>query len=278
MKRKKIMNFFVGLALIYAAMLAFLYVQQRSMMYFPDKTRPALIENVQLVKVTTKDVLQLEGWYVPPGENNPVIIYFHGNASHYGARLPKLIDYIKAGYGVLLAGYRGYGGNPGSPSEQGFYNDARAYMEFLSAVNVPLEKTVIYGESIGSGVAVQIATEFKAAALILEAPFSSTVDVAQSVYWFVPVRYLMTDQFRSADKIKNVKSPILIIHGAGDSTIPIGYGRKLYEAAADPRQFIVIEKAGHNDLYDHGAALHVLDFLKTIGLSSRSDVDPKSHN
>jgi uncharacterized protein len=272
MTRKKIMNFIIGFVLIYAGLLVMLYIQQRSLMYFPDKARPALVENVQLVKVTAEDGLQLEGWFAPPENGMPVIIYFHGNASHYAARLPKVVDYINADYGVLLAGYRGYGGNPGFPSEQGFYKDARAYMEFLSAINLPHNKTIIYGESIGTGVAVQMATESKAAALILEAPFSSTADVAQSIYWFVPVRYLMRDQFRSIEKIKNVKSPILIIHGEGDNTIPIGFGRKLYEAAIDPRQFIVIEKAGHNDLYDHGAALHVLDFLKALGLSSKSDV------
>lgn len=272
------MSFFLGCVLFYIGMLVFLYFEQRSLMYFPDKIRPDSIEGITVANVTTEDGIQLEGWYAKAITGMPTIVYFHGNASNYAGRLPKVIEYINDGYGVLLAGYRGYGGNQGTPSEQGFYKDARAYMKFLADNNVLLDQTIIYGESIGTGVAVQMATEYKTAALILEAPFSSTADVAQSVYWFVPVRYLMTDQFRSADKIKNVKSPILIIHGEGDATIPIRFGRKLYEAAADPRQFIAIEKAGHNDLYDHGASQHVLDFLRTLGLSSRSNVDPKSHN
>jgi uncharacterized protein len=278
MNRKKIMSFAIWALIFYIGLLAMLYVQQRTMMYFPDRSRPVIVESVQVAKVTTEDGLQLEGWYIPAKPGMPTFIYFHGNASHYGGRLPKVIDYIGQGYGVLLAGYRGYGGNPGSPGEQGFYKDARAYMKFLQDNNVPLEKTIIYGESIGTGVAVQVATEYKAAALILEAPFSSTVDVAQSIYFFVPVRYLMTDQYRSAEKIKNVQSPILIIHGEQDSTIPIRFGRRLAEAASKPPVFIAVEKAGHNDLYDHGTARHVLDFLKTIGLSLRPDVDQNSHN
>jgi fermentation-respiration switch protein FrsA (DUF1100 family) len=232
---------------------------------------------VQVAKVTTIDGLELEGWYLPQG-NAPVILYFHGNASHYAARLPKVIDYLNAGYSVLLAGYRGYGGNPGTPTEQGLYDDARAYMEFLENQNIPPEKIILYGESLGTGVAVQIATEYKTGALVLEAPFSSTADVAQSIYPFVPVRYLMRDQYRSAAKIKNVEAPLLIIHGSQDRTIPMRFGQRLSEASREPRRFITLEKAGHNDLYDHGAAAHVLDFLKTIGLSSRSDVDPESHN
>ncbi len=272
------MSFIAWAAFIYLAMLGVLYMQQRSLMYFPDKSRPELIEHVQVAQVTTEDGLQLEGWYVPPLTGMPTIVYFHGNASHYAARIPKVVDYIGQGFGVLLAGYRGYGGNLGSPSEQGFYKDARAYMQFLADKNVPLDKTVIYGESIGTGVAVQMATEYKGAALVLEAPFSSTVDIAQQVYFFVPVRYLMIDQYRSIDKIRNIHYPILIIHGAEDSTVPIQFGQKLNEAANDPHTFIAVEKAGHNDLYGHGAARHVLDFLRSISLFSRSDVDPNSHN
>ncbi len=276
--KKRIMNVIFWAAVIYMAILTALYINQRNMIYAPDKSRPARIVNVAIANVITEDGLKLEGWYLPAKAGMPTILYYHGNASNHAGRLPKVATYINEGYGMLLAGYRGYGGNPGSPSEQGFYKDARAYVKFLKDKNVPPDKTIIYGESIGTGVAVQMATEYKAAAMILEAPFSSTVDVAKNVYPFIPVKYLLKDQYRSKEKIGNVHYPILIIHGEKDRLIPFKFGKKLNEAANDPHTFIPLEKAGHNDLYDYGAAAHVLDFLKKLGLSSRSDVDPNSHN
>jgi fermentation-respiration switch protein FrsA (DUF1100 family) len=255
-------------ALVYLLMLLFLYFQQRHLMYHPDTTRPDPAAygaaGVDIAAVTTEDGLNLQGWYFPPQDGKPVILYFHGNASHYANRAPKLLPLRENGYGLLLAEYRGYGGNPGTPTEEGFYKDARAWMKWLADKNVPLDKTFIYGESIGSGVAVQMATEYKARGLILEAPFSSLTDVAQHIYFYVPVRFLLRDQYRSIDKIRNIHMPVLVFHGDRDKTVPLVFGRKLFDSAVEPKEFITIEKAGHNDLYDYGAALHVMKFLSRL--------------
>lgn len=269
-RKKMVINFILFVALFYLGILALLYFSQRSMMYFPEVSRPDYKQSGLVidpaVKVTTTDHLTIEGWYFPPSTKKKVLVYFHGNAFNHAGRLSKVNKYIADGYGVLLAGYRGYGGNPGSPSEQGFYQDARAWMDYLTKTqSIPSKDIIIYGESIGTGVAVQMASEYPdVAGLILEAPYSSTVDVAKARYPFIPVSLLMKDQYRSFDKISKIHKPLLIIHGKLDNVINISFSHKLFEAANEPKEFVQIDTAAHNDLYDHGAPLHVLRFLSKI--------------
>lgn len=263
----KVTGFLTTAALVYVIALCFMYLNQRNMMYFPDQERPDPAaygaENiVEIVRVTTQDGLDLEGWYIAPqAQNKPVIVDFHGNAGHYGHRLPKMAGFVRAGYGLLLAEYRGYGGNPGKISEQGLYDDARAYMDWLAAKGLEQGQTVLYGESLGTGVAVQMATEHSVSAVVLESPYSSIAEVAQSIYFFMPVKWLMKDQFQSTGKIAAVKAPLLIIHGAKDTTIPIRFARKLYQAALQPKSFVALEEAGHNNIYEYGAEERILQFL-----------------
>lgn len=266
--KKAVMDVIAITALAYLCVLIFLSLNQRNMMYHPDTNRPDPAAygaaNVEVITVQTKDGLSLNGWFFPPVDDKPTILYYHGNASNIANRYEKITHFLREGYGVLLAGYRGYGGNPGKPSEQGFYNDARAYISFLHEFGISNDKIVIYGESIGSGVAVQMAAEQKPMALILEAPFTSIIDVAQSIYFYVPVKLLLRDRFDSLSKIGNVKAPLLIIHGTADKTVPINFGLTLSKEANPPKRFISITGAGHGDLYDYGAATHVLEFLGKI--------------
>jgi hypothetical protein len=179
----------------------------------------------------------------------------------------KLQHYRDAGYGLLLAEYRGYGGNPGLPTEEGLYNDARAFLQWLRMEKgVEPSDTVLYGESLGTGVAVQMAAEAGAKevpyrALILEAPFSAAVDLARETYPFLPVNLLMRDQFKSREKIGNIHTPLLILHGNKDEVVPLQSGQALFEAAHNPKTFIVIDGGTHHNLYSHGAASSVLEFL-----------------
>ena len=173
---------------------------------------------------------------------------------------------MRLGYGVLLAEYRGYGGNPGGPSEQGFYADGRAYIDWLKREKKP-EKIVIYGESIGSGTAVQMATEYDVSGLVLETPFTSLVDIAAAQYFFVPVRYLLQDRFDNIGKITKVKAPKLVLHGLKDGTIPYASGRSLFDAAPEPKNFVDFPDGGHNNLYDFAAADYVIEFLNRIQTS-----------
>ncbi len=252
--------------LAYILFVATLFVMQRSMIYFPDKFRPLPAQGAQIVKVITADAQSLEAWYfVAKDKSKPVIVFFHGNAGNYSDRLFKVKGYMEAGYGVLLAEYRGYGGNLGEPSEQGFYQDGRAYIDWLLyEKGFTPKEIVIYGESIGSGTAVQMASEYDIAGLILEVPFASLLEIASRQYPFIPVKYLLKDHFMNIEKIADINTPLIILHGQKDKVIPFSSAKTLFDAANEPKKFIDFPQGNHNNLYDFGASSHVLDFLAGI--------------
>ena len=263
---KSFVTILIFITLFYTLSVVALFTMQRSMIYFPDKSRPAPVKGAVIAKVITQDQLLLEAWYFPASiPSKPVIVFFHGNAGNYGGRLFKAQHYIGAGYGVLLAEYRGYGGNSGSVSEHGLYNDGRAYIDWLvNEKSVQIDNIVLYGESLGTGVAVQMATEYDVAGVSLEVPFSSLVDVASNQYPFAPVKYLLKDRFMSIDKIAKINAPLLILHGHKDEVIPFKFARKLFNKAVEPKKITEFPKGGHNDLYDFNAHTHVLGFLAGI--------------
>jgi len=267
---KIFLDIIIGGALFYLLLCAGLYFVQRTMIYFPDRSKPSPIEGAQVVSVITKDNQKIESWYFSPADpQKPTIIYFHGNAGNYAQRIYKAIHYIKAGYGVLLAEYRGYGGNDGDINEEGLYLDARAQINWLiNEKTLSEEDVVIYGESIGSGIAVQMATEYKASALILETPFSSLYEIAASRYFFLPVKLLLRDKYMNIDKIKSVNMPLLILHGRKDNVIPFSSAEKLYERADQPKKLIDFEQGNHNNLYEYDAYMHVIDFLVGLGANN----------
>ena len=260
------MNFIIGCFLFYFLSCIALYFVQRTMIYFPDRSKPAPVDGVEIVNVTANDGQKIESWYFEGTDpDKPTIIYFHGNAGHYGQRAYKAIHYIRAGYGVLLAEYRGYGGNDGDISEEGLYNDARAQIRWLIEEKaIDTSGIVIYGESIGSGPAVQMASEFPIKALILETPFASLYEIAAKRFFFLPVRFLLKDRYMNIEKIQSVNAPILIIHGRKDNTIPFESGKRLFDKANQPKKFIEVPQANHNNLYEFGAYKYAIDFLAGI--------------
>jgi fermentation-respiration switch protein FrsA (DUF1100 family) len=194
------------------------------------------------------------------------MIYFHGNGGNISARAKRVRPYLNAGLGVLLVGYRGYGGNPGSPSEDGFYEDARAAARFIEAEGVANDKVVLYGESLGSAVAIHFAAEQAAmgkpvAAVIGEGAPSSVVDVAARRYPFAPVRTLIKDRFDSRAKVGAIRAPLLLLHGEDDTVVPQRFGQALFDAAAEPKTAEWIDGAGHNNLTYHAIDAVVLEFL-----------------
>ena len=178
-----------------------LYTMQRRMLFPANPTPPdrfaANLEHMEEVRVETEDGLTLLSWYRPAPEGRPTIVFLHGNGGNIGGRGYKANPLIEEGFGLMLVGYRGYGGNPGHPTEEGLYADARALLRWLDAEGVPSSSTVLYGESLGSGVATKMALEFPVAGVVLEAPYTAVVDVAADQYWYVPVRTLMKDRFDS---------------------------------------------------------------------------------
>ena len=264
-------NALIAVVVAMALLLGGVYFLQRRMMYFPDRTPPHPAEfgvpEMTPVRITTEDGLALVSWYrPPPNDSAAVLVYFHGNAGHIGDRGFKVRPYLDAGLGVLLVGYRGYGGNPGAPSEEGLTADGWAALAFLEESGVEALRTVLYGESLGSGVAVKLASERRVAAVILEAPFTSAADVGARAYPFLPVRLLLRDRFDSLSRIGGIGAPLFLIHGERDATVPASFGRALLAAASEPKEARFYPAADHNDLYEHGAAGDVLKFLSTLGL------------
>jgi len=269
-KNKKLMDFLIACLITYAVIVLALYIVQRSMIYFPDTNLPSPdffgLADMDVMDVTASDGVVLKGWYKAPVEaGKPVILLFHGNAGHIGIRNFKVRPFLDTGYGFLLAEYRGYGGNPGSPTEQGFYRDARAYIEWLRAEGIAPEDIILYGESLGTGVAVQMATEYPdMKALVLETPFTSFVDLGKRLYFFLPVSLMMRDRYDSLSKIGGVKMPLLVLHGTADMVVPYRYGKALFEAAPQPKRMETFPGGGHNDLYAHDADGRILKFLESL--------------
>jgi fermentation-respiration switch protein FrsA (DUF1100 family) len=227
-----------------------LMLLQRRLIYFPHGSVPpidATLPGWQEIAFDTSDGLSLAGWFTPPGTDAPTVIVFPGNAGNRADRALLGSRLADEGYGVLLFDYRGYGGNPGHPTESGLARDARAAAAFVEeqAGNHPM---VYFGESLGAAVAVELATTHPPAALILRSPFTSLPDVARVHYPLIPAKAALWDEYPSLDRIGRVTAPLLVIAGAADSTVPVEQSRTLYEAAPGPRELLIIADADHNDL------------------------------
>jgi fermentation-respiration switch protein FrsA (DUF1100 family) len=239
----------------YLGLVALMFVFQRGLMYHPDRDLPspseAGLSEASLVSLATGDGLSLKAWYKasPPGGKTLVLV--HGNGAGLAHRAHKAKAFMDLGFGFLLVGYRGFNGNPGSPSEDGLYADIRAAMAFLAAEGAGPDRVVLYGESLGAAVAVQAALEAAGAGtpvagLILEAPFTSMADAAQHHYPFLPARWLVRDRYASIDKIAGVETRLLVFHGTADGVVPWAFGRRLYEAARPPKAFLSLDDIGHD--------------------------------
>lgn len=251
----------------YAAVVALMFVFQRSLMYFPDtrRTPPAAagLAQAQEIALAAADGTRLIAWYVAPAPGRPLVLYFQGNGGALRLRAARFGRIVAPGNGLLALSYRGYGGSEGRPSEDGLIADARAAYDDAAA-RVPAARIVAFGESLGSAVAVALATERKVAGLILDAPFTAAVDVAASVYPIVPVRWLMKDQFNSAARIGKVEAPLLVLHGERDTVIPIGFGERLFARANEPKRMVRFPDGTHVDLDSHGAMAEILAFLDGV--------------
>jgi hypothetical protein len=260
--RKKIKQGMKSFLIVYVLIVGALFLFQRKMLYFPHAQMelPAAY-NVTMAQETliAEDGTKLVVWKHAPQEGMPVILYFHGNAGNLSFRAEKFNAFVEAGFGVYALSYRGYGGSEGSPSEQAIYADARALIVDVTQT-YPLERIVLYGESLGTGVATQMATEFAAKATVLEAPFTSIAARAQEIYWFIPVSPLLKDRFDSLSKLAEVKTPLLIFHGGKDRIVPIHHGKKLFEAAKEPKQAVFFDGITHTSFDPTLLAEHVREF------------------
>jgi fermentation-respiration switch protein FrsA (DUF1100 family) len=258
----------VGFCVLYLAVVGLLYIFQRDLMYQPDQIRRvppsyyAMLAGVQEVTLKTSDGLNVYAWYAPAPDGRPTVAIFHGNGGSLRSQRYRLAYFKDAGMGVFLLGYRGYAGSDGSPSEQGLYTDARAALDWLNGRGVADGRIVLYGESLGSGVATKMASERDVALVVLESPYTSTVEVAAMQFPLVPVDWLMKDRYESIARIALVKEPLLVMHGDADQVIPQALGRRLFAAANEPKEGFWPTGVGHNDIFDKGGFLTARAFIE----------------
>ena len=248
----------------YGVLLVLMYVFQRSLMYFPDtkRTPPALagLPQAEEVALRSSDGERLIAWHVPPRAGQKLVIYFQGNAGALDLRAERFGRLTADGTGVLAICYRGYGGSTGSPSEAGLIRDALAAYDYAVARH-PAARIVLWGESLGTGVAVALAAERDVGGVILDAPFSSIADVGAAAYPFAPVRWLIKDPFHSDRRIARVHAPLLIRHGEGDAVVPIRFGERLFALANEPKRFEGFAGEGHVITDERGGMDSVRAFL-----------------
>lgn len=260
-----ILKFMLIVALVgYGGLVALVYFGQRSLMYFPEtaRTPPAAagLPQAEELRLETSDGESVLVWHVLPRGGKPVVVYFQGNGGALRHRATRFHALVSDGIGLVAPSYRGYGGSTGRPSEAGLLNDAAAAYQFAAA-HYPAESLVLWGESLGTGVAAALASQHPIGRLVLESPFTSAVDVGAAVYPFLPVRLLMKDRFRSDQRIGGVSAPVLVLHGARDDVVPIAFGERLFALVKSSKKFVRFPEGSHGDLDAHGALDAVRDFL-----------------
>ncbi|KWX23654.1 hypothetical protein AFM11_12690 [Mycolicibacterium wolinskyi] len=259
-------------ALVTTGLLAVLFSAQRWFIYFPSPgpvpSAATVLPGGQDVELTTADGKRLGAWYFP-GPTRSAVLVFNGNGGDRSMRAPLAVALNRMGLSVLLFDYRGYGGNPGRPTEDGLAADARAAHEWLTA-QPGVDRVAYFGESLGAAVALGLAVEKPPAALVLRSPFTSLGDVAAVHYRWLPVRRLLLDRYPSIERIPSLAAPLLVIAGDRDDIVPTALSRQLYEAAPQPKRWVVVPGAGHNDpelLDGHRMVGELERFLSASGLN-----------
>jgi fermentation-respiration switch protein FrsA (DUF1100 family) len=254
-------------------MLSRVWGLQRRLIYFPSPgpvpPATAVLPTGRDVVLETDDGVRLGAWYFP-GRGGAMLVC-NGNAGDRSMRAGLAVAFNQAGFSVLLFDYRAYGGNPGEPSEDGLAADAKAARAWLAGQpDVDADRIGYFGESLGAAVAVGLAAQTPPAALVLRSPFTSLADVAAVHYPWLPARRLLLDHYPSIDRIAAVRAPVLVIAGDRDDIVPMSLSRRLHDAAGDPKRFVVVPGAGHNDpeLVDGRRMMaEITGFLSSTGIT-----------
>lgn len=254
--------FLVALATLLAG--AALWLAQRKLIYLPGTAPGPPPMGWQAISLSTADGLTLDAWFAPPQADAAIVVVFNGNAGSRADRIGLGSRLAAARVGVVLVDYRGYGGNPGSPSEEGLAMDAAAAAEWVAA-QYPDRRFVYFGESLGAAVAIRLAGERPPHALVLRSPFTSLSDAAAVHYPYLPVQRLLWDAYPSIDRIGAVAAPVTVIAGSRDSIVPVDQSRAIFDAAPEPKSWLLIDGADHNDPELTGGDVVVTAILRAAG-------------
>jgi len=270
MNNKKMYNLFLVslVVLVYLLVTLGLYIFQRNLLYHPAENNYSgdkLTVNIEKVKITTDDNINLLAWYHKKDiKNYKTILYLHGNAGSLENRIHKINHFNDMNINFLLLAWRGFNGNAGKPTEQGLYQDARSAVKWLINQGVREENIIIYGESLGTGVATEIAQNQNFAGIILESPFTSMVAAGKSKYPIFPIKLLLKDKYESEKKIKNITSPILVMHGEVDNIVPFWMGEKIFQLANEPKYSYFSKYDDHMMEYNEKLVYALKTFIKSL--------------
>ena len=263
-----LLKLFLTIFLIYFVILFFLFFYQRNLLYHPHENNYSgdqLTVDIKEVKITTQDNIELLAWYHEKNlKDYKTILYFHGNAGSLENRIHKLNHFKNLDINFLIIAWRGFSGNEGKPSEKGLYEDGESAVKWLLNKGIEEKNIILYGESLGTGIATHISQNKNFAGVILETPFTSMVDVAKTFYPYIPVSLVLKDKFENKKKMKNISSPILVMHGELDQIVPFRMGEKIYKIANNPKYSYFTKYDNHMMEYDENLIRALESFLKSL--------------
>ena len=263
-----LLKLFLTIFLIYFVILFFLFFYQRNLLYHPNENNYSgdqLTVDIKEVKITTQDNIELLAWYHEKNlKDYKTILYFHGNAGSLENRIHKLNHFKNLDINFLIIAWRGFSGNEGKPSENGLYEDGESAVKWLLNKGIEEKNIILYGESLGTGIATHISQNKNFAGVILETPFTSMVDVAKTFYPYIPVSLVLKDKFENKKKMKNISSPILVMHGELDQIVPFRMGEKIYKIANNPKYSYFTKYDNHMMEYDENLIRALESFLKSL--------------
>ena len=266
--RNNLLQIILIIFFIYFLVLVFLYFYQRNLLYHPNEnnySEDKISVDIENVRIKTSDNIELLGWYHEKNlKDFKTLIFFHGNAGSLENRIHKLNHFRDMNINFLIIAWRGFSGNNGNPSEQGLYEDGKSAIDWLIKKGVSEKNLILYGESLGTGVATHLAQNKNFAGVILETPFTSMIDAAKKFYPYIPVKLLLKDKFENYKKIKNINLPILIMHGEVDQLVPFSMGKKIYEIANEPKYSYFTKYDNHMMQYDEKLILTLKSFFKSL--------------
>ena len=266
--RKNLLQLILIIFFLYFFVLVFLYFYQRNLLYLPNENNYSgdkILVDIKKVKILTSDNIELLGWYHEKNlKDYKTLIFFHGNAGSLENRIHKLNHFKEMKINFLIIAWRGFSGNDGKPTEQGLYLDGSSAIDWLKKKGIDEKSLILYGESLGTGVATHLAQKKSYAGVILETPFTSMIDAAKTFYPYIPVNLLLKDKFENYKKIKNINLPILVMHGEVDQIVPFSMGKKIYDIANEPKYSYFTKYDDHMMEYDENLVLALKTFLKRL--------------
>ena len=255
-----------SITVAYAIVIIFIYFYQRNLLYHPSENNYQNDEikfEYEEVNIEVEGEIELKSWLIKKDfKKYKTLVVFHGNAGHLSNRIYKLNELYKLNINILLISWRGFSGNKGSPTEQNLYKDANASIKWLNEQKISNDQIILYGESLGSGVAVEMAKINNFNSIILESPFTSIENTAKIYYPYLPVKLLLKDRYDSISKIKMINTPILIMHGKKDDVVPISMGKELFHKANNPKHSYFTSTDDHMMEFNSSLLKEIKDFIE----------------